>query len=130
METFEPTNDVEVFLKRAAAGEISNEELLPVLVQSQMYAACVNDPSEDPSKFVPMLFDRNGEPFAAVFTSLPLINLFSTHIKGSVAMNCGEILARTPPGYGVVINPGYEIGLELHESGIRKIIADFVRRPA
>jgi hypothetical protein len=130
METFEPTNNVEVSLKQAAAGEISTSELLPILVQTQMYAACVNDPSKDPSKFVPMLFDRNGEPFAAVFTNLALMNLFPNDIKGSVAMNCGEILARTPPGYGVVINPGYDIGLELHESGIRKIVADFVRKVA
>ena len=130
METFKPTNEVEILLKQAAAGAIPVRELLPVLVQSQMYAACVNDPGEDPTKFVPMLFDRDGIPYAAVFTNLSLTSLFKGQLKGIVAMNCGEILARTPPGYGIVINPGYDIGLEINEAGIRNVVADFVRRPA
>jgi hypothetical protein len=113
METFKPTNEVEILLKQAAAGAIP-----------------IKDPEEDPTKFVPMLFDRDGIPYAAVFTNLSLTSLFKGQLKGIVAMNCGEILARTPPGYGIVINPGYDIGLEINEAGIRNVVADFVRRPA
>lgn len=123
---FTPTNTVEVFLQRAMAGEVSMQEFLAILVKSDLYVPCVNEPQKDAQNFIPLIFEKEGQPMASVFTNLSLLSLYKDHIKGNIAMNAGQLMSRSAPGYGIVINPGYKIGLEIQEHGIKNIVSNFV----
>ncbi len=123
---FTPTNTLEVMLQQAMAGKASMPEFLSVLVKSDIYMPCVNELQIDATNFVPLIFDREGQSMAVAFTNLSLLNIYKDHIKGNIAMNAGQLLSRLAPGYGVVINPGYTLGLEIQEHGIKSIVAQFV----
>lgn len=125
-QDFSPTNTIEVSLQQAMAGKIAMPEFLAELVKSTLYMPSVNEPNEDGSNFVPLVFEKEGKSLAAVFTNLALLDTYKNQIKGNIAMNAGQLLARSAPGYGVVINPGYSLGLEIQEHGIKNIVSQFV----
>ncbi|MGD9521656.1 MAG: SseB family protein [Tepidiphilus sp.] len=123
---FEPTNTIEIMLQQAVAGSLSLDEFLAVLVKCDLYMPCTNEPDGDMSKFQPLIFDKKGASMAAAFTNMSLMNIYKDLIKGSLAINAGQLLARSAPGFGIVINPGYRLGLEIDEHGIKGIVSDFV----
>ena len=40
-------------------------------------------------------------------------------------MNAFDLLRRMPPEYGIVINPGADVGFDLPPGGIQDIVKDF-----
>lgn len=110
---FEPSNTLEVFLKRWQAGEISRNEFFSVLVQSDLYVPSRTALGGDLSGLMPLFFVREGHSFAAAFTSLNLIELYKEAVKDCVTMKGEEMFSRVAQRFhGVVINPGYRIGAE------------------
>ena len=111
---FEPANKLEVFLKKWQAGEISKQEFMSVLVKSDLYVPSITAVSGDLSGLMPLFFWREGHSFAAAFTSLNLMDLYKDRVKDSVTMEGDEMYSRLLPRFhGVVINPGYRIGMEI-----------------
>ncbi|HEX7314404.1 MAG TPA: SseB family protein [Pyrinomonadaceae bacterium] len=110
---FEPSNTLELFLKRWQAGEISKDEFFSVLVKSDLYVPSTTAISGDLSGLMPLFFWREGHSFASAFTSSNLMNLHKDRVKDSITMKGEEMLSRVAPRFhGVVINPGYRIGME------------------
>jgi hypothetical protein len=126
IQEFEPTNKLEVSLQKAMAGEVTMEEFLPVLLESELYMPSTTIPEENLSNFSAIFFDNNDCSMAAVFTNRDLMNLYKEHIKGEVVMKGSSLLSRSAPGFGIVINPGYTLGLELEEHGIKNIVENFI----
>lgn len=110
---FEPSNKLEAFLKKWQAGEISKNEFFSVLVRSDLYVPSTTGVSGDLSGLMPLFFVREGHSFAAVFTSLNLLELYKEDVKDCVTMKGEEMFLRVAQRFhGVVINPGYRIGAE------------------
>lgn len=110
---FEPSNRLEVFLKKWQAGEISKDEFFSVLVKSNLYVPSTAAVSGDLSGLMPLFFWREGHSFASAFTSSNLMNLYKERVKDSITMKGEEMLSKVAPRFhGVVINPGYRIGME------------------
>jgi hypothetical protein len=110
---FEPSNTLELFLKKWQAGEISKNEFFSVLVKSNLYVPRTAAVSGDLSGLMPLFFWREGHSFASAFTSPNLMNLHRGRVKDSITMKGEEVLSRVAPRFhGVVINPGYRIGME------------------
>ena len=126
IQEFEPSNNLEVCLQKAMAGEVTMEDFMPVLIQSDLYMPSTTKPEENLANFSAIYFDNEDCSMAAVFTSRKLMDLYKEHIKGEVVMKGGSLLARSAPGFGIVINPGYSLGMELEESGIKNIVENFV----
>ena len=111
---FEPSNKLEVFLKKSQAGEISKNEFMSVLAKSDLYVPSITAVNGDSSSLMPLFFCREGHCFAAAFTSLNLMDLYKDSVKDSVIMKGEEVYSRLLPRFhGVVINPGYRIGMEI-----------------
>jgi hypothetical protein len=107
-----------MYLQKGQAGKISEDKILSVLVASNLYVPSLTEVGKDLSGFAPLIFYRDYQSFAAVFTSLQLINLYRDKIKDSISVKGEEILSMLAPGHGLVINPGYRIGMEIEEHGI------------
>ena len=79
----------------------------------------------DGSGFDPLLFDKQGTLHVAVFTHMERVGFHSQQAPHTIRMQMLEVLKRVPGGYGVVVNPGTSLGLELSPTGIGEILKDF-----
>ena len=123
IEKLIPTNDLESMLADSQAGRRSLNEFLQALVSSELFIVSVEDVPPGASGINPLLFDRAGTPMATVFTDASRATRFKKQIKSVIRKNGFEMLQHIPPGYGVVINPGFDTGLELLPEGIRNVLA-------
>lgn len=55
---------------------------------------------------------------AAVFTEKSRASLYKGKVKGLAGKLGKRLLLDTPQGYGLVINPGFDVGLEILPEGI------------
>jgi hypothetical protein len=79
----------------------------------------------DGSGFDPLLFDKQGTLHIAVFTHMERVGFHNQQAPHTLRMQMLEVLKRVPGGYGVVVNPGTSLGLELSPAGIGEILKDF-----
>jgi hypothetical protein len=81
---------------------------------------------EDGTGFAPLLFNNaNGDPMAAVFTDPERAKAHASRAKYLLQINGRELFRRLPAGYGVVINPGQAVGMEIQSYGVEAIVRDF-----
>jgi hypothetical protein len=126
-QTFVPTNTLEVYLQQAMAGHISMDDFLKVFVVSELYMPSTAECRADPSKLVPLTFMKGNTSMAALFTNLQRIDPFKDKVRDVVAMKGGEFLARAAPSFGVVVNPGSNVGFDIAPHGIKEIVEKFVK---
>ena len=119
MEKFNPLNDFEWSLLAAKENKISVEIFLQKFVRSILAL-----PQEDGSGFEPVLFDKIGISMLAAFTDKTRASYLSDIARYCLEMNGLEVLRRIPPGYGLVVNPGFGVGFELSPEGIAEIVKD------
>lgn len=104
--------DLESALEAGATRGVSSDEMVRQFLQSVVFVPSGSDVGENFSGFVPVLFDRDGVSMLAVFSTREramVVEHLSTYL---LAMR-GEELARImPPGAGIVVNPGHDVGVE------------------
>ncbi|MGH8603201.1 MAG: SseB family protein [Gammaproteobacteria bacterium] len=125
IENLVPVNELEKQLSEAQAGKLTLDDFLRTLISTELLIVSVEEVLPGESGIVPLLFDRAGTPMAAVFTDAARVVPFQTQVKSVMRSNGLEMLRRIPPGYGVVINPGFDTGLELLPEGIQNVLARF-----
>ncbi len=125
---FEPSNPLEIALQKTMIGKASMDTFLKVFVQSELYLPSTTKLDKDLSNFSPIVFDKDGTPMAAVFTNVKLMDLYKTYSKGNLAINGAVLLTKSAAGFGIVINPGYTLGLELGEHGIKNIVDNIINK--
>lgn len=125
MEKLTALNALEEALTEAQAGRKSLDEFLRVLAASDLFIASVDEIAPGAPGLSPLLFDRDGIPMAAVFTDSSRATVFAGRIKSIVRKGACDLLRHVPDGYGIVINPGFDAGLELLPDGIRGVLDRF-----
>jgi hypothetical protein len=128
MNNFVPLNYFEVLLQEANSGRVPIQELLGVLVETSLALASASEILDDGSGFRPLLFPKDRVQMLACFSDKARIGTFVSLAPYCLMMNGRDILSRVPPGFGLVLNPGESVGLEISYDGIRNIISDFVGR--
>lgn len=126
MSHFEPLNLVEKSLIKAKKGEITLPKLIKILLSNKFFMPSVEAIDDQGTGFVPLLFDRDGTPMAAVFTDKSRAGIYQSKIKDLIIVSFKDVLNNVPDAYGLVINPGYTAGLELLPHGIKNIRRDFM----
>lgn len=125
MEKLVASNALENALVEAQAGRKSMDEFLKVLASSDLFIASTEEIHPGSLGLSPLLFDRDGIPMAAVFTDSSRATVFAGRIKNIVRKDACDLFRHIPGGYGVVINPGFDAGLELLPDGIRGVLDRF-----
>lgn len=116
-----PANSLETALREAQIGKVSMPELLRLIVTADLFIVSVEEVSIGAQGFHPLIFDRGGVQMAAVFTAFARTET-NMKIKSVVKMKGASIFRNTPPGYGIVINPGFDTGLEFLPDGIQNVV--------
>jgi hypothetical protein len=77
---------------------------------------------EDGSRFQPVLLEMEGEPYVAVYTALSRAPKdMAPYLLQAVG---SYFFLRLPPGYGVIVNPGYATQLLLPPHGAAALKED------
>lgn len=125
---FEPENAFESVIVNAKQGVRSHADLTKLLAQSNLYISSKGEMQQDGSGFSPLLFEEGGHPLVAAFSSLSRAERHGHMAEYVLQMNGKEFILRLPPGYGVVLNPGYSAQLIISPSGVIDIRKDLRAR--
>ena len=122
LDESEASNDLERILLNAMKGRISVREFLGAFLNAPVYVAAHSPISQDAVEWDLMIFDKMPERLIACFTGLEKAARYAVDWPYQLSMTGKEFLERIPKTYGVVINPGSRIGLELASYGISKLL--------
>jgi hypothetical protein len=120
-----PSNPLETALVAAKKGELPVVQFLPVLLDSDVVVASANEVLPDGFGLRPLIFDRGGTAMIAIFSSAERAKPFEEQARHAFVVNARTFLAGLAPSAGVVLNPGWDVGLDLGPEGIRDILGDF-----
>ncbi|MEN6662464.1 MAG: SseB family protein [Phycisphaerae bacterium] len=123
--TLHPANEVEDAIKLARAGRISIVDFIRILMDSVVCVPSETEVSVDMAELRPLVVDRGGTAMVAVFTSPSRAAKFGDKASYMLACKGREVLRRLKENIGLVVNPGFDDGLEISPRGIAEIKADF-----
>lgn len=125
MTDLPPQTPIETLLASAMDGQLPIGLFMKAFVASEIVLLTGSLVTPDGSGFDPLLFDKQGVLHVAVFTDSARVGIHSQQAPHTVRMLMIEVLRRVPGGYGVVINPGTTLGLEISPAGVGEILKDF-----
>ncbi|MGV6488857.1 SseB family protein [Stenotrophomonas bentonitica] len=125
MNDLTPLTPIEALLQSAMDGKTPIGAFMKAFVASDVVLLTGSLVTPDGSGFDPLLFDKQGTLHVAVFTDMERVGFHSQQAPHTIRMQMLEVLKRVPGGYGVVVNPGTSLGLELSPAGIGEILKDF-----
>jgi hypothetical protein len=127
-DIFEPRNDLERQLVRAQSGEIPPEIFMEELLQSQLFMPIHEKHQiagfQSSSSAHPLLLaGDDGMQAIALFTSPDRAKGFVKDypgFEGGLLADLKWIVDKTGGGYGLVLNPGWPVGLEMAPEEIQQ----------
>jgi hypothetical protein len=108
LERFEPENQTETAVAEAYTGTRSPGDLLGILAGSRLFVSSRAEVAADGQGFEPLLLGKEDAPLVAAFTAPSRALLHRARAEYLLEMDGDAFLRRLPPGYGTVVNPGYE----------------------
>lgn len=114
-------DELERMIARAMSGE--RLDVIEAMLRTQLVVPSGGDVGPGFEGFVPVLYDRDGVPMLAVFTSLDLAKRVTHLARFAVTMSGRDVIVRMPEGHGVVLNPGHDVGLEILPHAVETICA-------
>ena len=120
--SFTPETPIEHRIVAAQNGELSGDALLHEIAASNLYIPSTDEVREDGSRFQPVLLEMDGQPYVAVYTALARAPKdWAPYLLQAVG---SYFFLRLPPGYGVMINPGYAAEMLVPAHGIAALQQD------
>ncbi|MDM8545051.1 SseB family protein [Candidatus Venteria ishoeyi] len=129
-EDFKVSNDLEKKLVQAQEGEISGEQFMLELLDTQVFMPVYDKHQvaglQTSKNAVPLsLKSDDGEEAIAVFTSpdraQPIVADFPGYGSGGLLVEFKWVLEKVAGGYGVVLNPGWPVGIELASEMVEQL---------
>jgi len=113
LKSLSARNDLERSLAKATRGEATLESTLLVVMDSHVAMPSTTEVLEDGTGMSPISYDRDGTWMVAVFSSLEALSAADLGAEFCLWVPCSGLLERMSREYGIVINPGFDIGLEI-----------------
>jgi hypothetical protein len=129
VEHLVPENSLEKILDDFRKEKITFEAFIKVFLKSDIAIPSASEVMPDGSGFTPLIFEKQAIPMLGVFTSKTRIILYKNLTPFCLTMKGSDLVARTPKNHGLVVNPGFDLGFEVSNTGLRKIVQDFGIQP-
>ncbi len=121
MSTFVAENELEKKLIQAQNGEIEGEEFLKEMLDMQVFMPILDKHSiggfQESKEATPLsVKDEDGTEMVILFTSPERAKQFVKDYPGydgGLLEDFKWVIEKIGGGYGVILNPGFEVGLEL-----------------
>jgi hypothetical protein len=126
---FVPKNPLEEKLVEAQNGRLPIRDLINYLLNVDVFIPTASIVEPTGEGFVPMVFERDGEELIAVFTAIERVDRYREKFQFCLSMSGAKLVSWMPQQYGIVVNPGYRVGIEIPANGVREICQEFVPPP-
>jgi hypothetical protein len=126
MSEFFPLNDLEHVLVEARNGKRTVRDLIDTLIKSELAVPSASEVMANGSGFEPLLFSKEGMTMLSVFSDKSRIVEFAKMTPYCLIMSGADLLRRIPAGYGLVVNPGSDVGFDIPPAGISQIKTDLL----
>ena len=120
MSTFAAENDLEKKLIQAQNGEIEGEEFLKEMLEMQVFMPILEKHTiagfQDSKQATPLSFKDDDGKMVVLFTNPERAKGFVKDYPGydgGLLEDFKWVIEKIGGGYGVILNPGFEVGLEL-----------------
>jgi hypothetical protein len=114
--SFAPETPIEHRILAAQTGDLSGDALLHEIAAANLYIPSKDEVQEDGSRFQPVLLEMDGQQYVAVYTAL---SRAPKDMAPYLLQTVGSyFFLRLPPGYGVMVNPGYAVQMLVPAHGI------------
>ena len=129
MSTFTAENELEKKLIQAQNGEIEGEEFLKDMLDMQVFMPILDKHSisgfQESKQATPLsVKDDDGIEMVILFTSPERAKEFVKDYPGydgGLLEDFKWVIEKIGGGYGVILNPGFEIGLELEANMLEQL---------
>jgi hypothetical protein len=105
-------------ITRTRDGELTMQALLWVLASSVVLVASRAEVGEDLAGFEPVLYDGDGESLLSVFTAAERADAVPDQTPFLVALTGEDLVRRMPDGFGLIVNPGNDLGFQVPARGV------------
>jgi hypothetical protein len=123
-DDFVPGNLLEDALVRARAGQLSSADFLRVLLMSTIAVPSAVPTDAAGRGLQPVVYDRAGVPMVATFSALARAAVLGSRAPYCLTINGRAFLAGLPREYGMVLNPGLPVGMDIPPAGIQELLQD------
>src|SRR5512135_799801 len=128
-EVFEPRNELEKQLLSAWQGEITGEDFMQELLGAEVFMPVADEEmvmgiQRSTSARPLTLTDEDGTPVLVLFTSPERAKPFLADHPGYGGGLLAEfkwVLEKMGSGYGIAINPGWEVGFDMEPEMVEQI---------
>ncbi len=131
-QDFKPSNDLEHRLLDAQEGRIPPQELIEALMSSEVFMPVYEKqqiggfaPSKEAQPLT-LRDEESGEEILVLFTSPDRAKAFVRDYPGYGGGLVAEftwVLEKLGVGYGITLNPGHDVGIELGAEALRQLTA-------
>lgn len=129
MSTFVAENELEKKLIQAQNGEIEGEEFLKEMLDMQVFMPILDKHSiggfQESKEATPLsVKDEDGTEMVILFTSPERAKLFVNDYPGydgGLLEDFKWVIEKIGGGYGVILNPGFDVGLELEANMLEQM---------
>ncbi|UYB35732.1 SseB family protein [Arthrobacter koreensis] len=124
----EPATALEEAIVSGQSGAISNQDVITAIWNSELLSVGRLTVEDDPASFQALVLKspEGAAPVAATFTDAQRIPQRIRDTAPIMVKASGEATLRSiAPGYGLAINPGNSLGLELGPEGVQAVVAAF-----
>ena len=131
--SLEPATALEEAIVAGQAGTISNHDVITAIWNSELLSVGRLTVEDDPASFQALVLKspEGASPVAATFTDAQRIPQRIRDTAPIMVKASGEATLRSiAPGYGLAINPGNALGLELGPEGVEAVVAAFGGAPS
>lgn len=118
---FQPENELERAIVRAKQSLSPMGELMDIVLGSNLFVSSKREVQQDGSGFDPLLLGESGNALVAAFSSLSRPGLHRHRAEYVLQMNGKDFILRLPPGYGVILNPGYVVQLIVLSNAVSEL---------
>jgi hypothetical protein len=129
-EAFEPRNELEQQLMDAQEGRISGEAFMRALMEAQVFMPVLDRSTAGvqlTTKLQPLtLPTEEDSEVLVVFTSSERAKPFvrDPGYEGGILEQFNAILEKVGLGFGMALNPGWDIGLDLEPEMVRQLASN------
>jgi hypothetical protein len=129
MSTFVAENELEKKLIQAQNGEIEGEEFLKEMLDMQVFMPILDKHSiggfQESKEATPLsVKDEDGTEMVILFTSPERAKVFVNDYPGydgGLLEDFKWVIEKIGGGYGVILNPGFDVGLELEANMLEQM---------
>ena len=119
---FAPRNAIERRIQEARTGTVPGDTVMLEMADAELFIPSTQQIQNDGSGFRPVLLEQDSLSFVAAFTAAGR----QPHDMAAYAlrMTGRHFFLRLPPGYGVILNPGYDAQMLLPPEGVTALQQD------